>query len=297
MLYGIIEDLYNYLLEFNLKNQYILVNISLPEESFDLAFSVLMDFPFAGIEERFDELQITFDSSSYNDNIPEEIISGLKNYGVNAALNNITKVNERNWNEEYEKNTKSIIVNDRIGIAPEWKINELKNPVKIIINPKMSFGTGEHSSTKLISRLMDQTVKKDSFWIDAGTGTGILAILAVKLGAKKCYAFDNNEWSFENAKENIVLNNVQDSIKLEQKDIDEIKLPEADGIAANLFFNLIIKNLDLFYNSLKNKHGDLVLAGILSDDKNDIIGKANSYGFKLINFITEDEWIAIHLKA
>ena len=231
-----------------MKNQYLIIRLALSEEDFEIAYAVLMDFPVSGIEEHFDELSITFNKLNFSYNMPDKIIEALKSTGVNADIIEINEIDDKNWNEEYEKKTKAIIVNNKIGITPSWKIDELENPVKIKINPKMSFGTGEHASTRLIAQLMDGVVKKDSFWVDAGTGTGILAVLAVKLGAGRCYAFDNNEWSFENAQENIQLNETVSSIDLEMKDIDDIRIPEADGIAANIFFNIIINNFDKFYN-------------------------------------------------
>jgi len=160
----------------------------------------------------------------------------------------------------------------------------------------MSFGTGEHSSTRLVSRLMDGIVEKDKFWIDAGTGTGVLAILASKLGAEKILAFDNNIWSLDNAKENIELNNETDNIELVQLDIQKDEIPEADGIVANLFLHLIVESFPLFHKSLVKTNGDLIVSGVLKFDSKDLISAAEKNGFVVINQLIDEEWIGVHFK-
>jgi ribosomal protein L11 methyltransferase len=156
----------------------------------------------------------------------------------------------------------------------------------------MSFGTGQHETTRLVSRLMEKYVQPNQFWIDAGTGTGVLAILAVKLGAKSCYAFDNDIWSVENTLENIALNNVEDKIEVEQVEIDNIELPRADGIVANLFANLIIKNAPKFAKALPSS-APLLVSGILVYDKDEVISAAENAGFRFAEIIQEAEWVAI----
>ncbi|MBI5326066.1 MAG: 50S ribosomal protein L11 methyltransferase [Ignavibacteriae bacterium] len=184
-----------------------------------------------------------------------------------------------------------------MGIAPEWKISELGTKIKIAINPKMSFGTGEHSSTRLMCILAEKAIKEGSYWIDAGTGTGILAILAVRLGAGKVLAFDNNYWSIENAVENINLNNVSDKVEIKETDIDEFEFPDCDGILANLFLNLLLPSFKKFYKGLEKKKGELLVSGILIYNKDEIIKAATDAGFVIINSIVEDEWIAMHFRV
>jgi ribosomal protein L11 methyltransferase len=156
----------------------------------------------------------------------------------------------------------------------------------------MSFGTGQHETTRLVSKLMEKYVQPNQFWIDAGTGTGVLAIIAVKLGAQSCYAFDNNSWSAENAIENVELNKVQDKIRIEEVEIDEVILPTADGIVANLYANLIIANVHKFADALKIG-APLLVSGILVYDKDEVISAAQNAGFKLLEFIQEADWVAI----
>lgn len=277
--------------------KYFNVNLAIIEEQQEIALAALSDLLFEGIVQDEDMLIITFEEKNFSDELIILMKSLLSEYELDYNLVSIDSLNDKNWNEEFEKKVPAIHVSKRIGIAPTWKFDELTEDIKVKINPKMSFGTGEHSTTRLVAQLMETTVKPNTHWIDAGTGTGILAILAIKLGAKSCFAFDNYEWSVENAKENIELNEIGNEIDLQLLDIDEITLPDADGIAANIFTSMILKAMPLFYESLKNRKGELISSGILKYDRDLIVDKAIETGFELIEERIDDEWIAFHFRV
>ncbi len=186
-----------------MKTSYITIEFSIPEEYFDPAIGILSLYPICGIEEKYDYLSVTFDTNDYNENIESSIITDLKSINSNIYITNRSEIDEKNWNEEWEKSVEPVIISPKLGIAPSWRINELMTEIMIIINPKMSFGTGSHESTRLLCKLMLDVIKPHSIWIDAGTGTGLLAILAIKLGTSKVFAVDNNIWAIENASENM----------------------------------------------------------------------------------------------
>ena len=242
-----------------------------------------------------DEVVATF-SNDYWDENKAQFKDILDKSGIKASISKEETLEDKNWNEEWERKVSSIKVNDRIGIAPEWKLNELDTPIRIAINPKMSFGTGEHSTTRLMCLLAEKVIKNDTEWIDVGTGTGVLAILAVLLGAGKVLAFDNNYWSIENALENINLNKVESKVIIFESDVENFNFPDCDGIMANLFLNLLLPSFKKFYNCLYARKGDLIVSGILIYHKDEIINAAINAGFELISSITEDEWIAIHFR-
>lgn len=281
--------------ENTLKKKYVSFSIKINEEFFEMAVAMVSDLQFEGIVESYDQLTFTFDEHHWSDDLKAQILDILSIFEVSEI--NTVFLDDKNWNEEWEQNLQPIIVNERIAITPSWKKNEVNQELTLVIDPKMSFGTGHHATTRLVCRLMENEVKKDSFWIDAGTGTGVLAILAAKLGAKKCYAFDNFDWAVENSIENAIQNNVNEIITIEQADIDNIVLEECDGIAANLFLNLVLNSFDLFHKSLEKSQGPLLISGILIYDKDQVIEKGLASGFDLIETITEEEWIAFHFKA
>ncbi len=277
--------------------KFINVKFSLLEEFFPYFYVVIENYNIEGIEELFDEIIVCFQNDNWNEEVKLELLNSLKEYIPDIKIINEEVIEDKNWNEEIEQNTPIIIINNKIGIAPQWKIEQLSTDIKIIINPKMSFGTGQHSTTKLVCQLLEKNVKSGDFWIDAGTGTGVLAILAKKLGASKVFAFDYDEWSVLNARENFELNDIEGEYVIEQHDVFDISLPNCDGIVANMFLNILDKTVDKFYKALKENKGNLILSGILKYDKDYIIERYCNNNFEHIETLEEDEWVAIHLRA
>lgn len=280
-----------------MKKEYVNVIIGILEEYFDLSMSVLQDYNFCGIEERSDELIVSFEETEFDKIELDELINELKTFDKTVKLISIEKFSERNWNEEWEKHVLPVIVSDKIIITPTHRASESDAEITIVIDPKMSFGTGHHTTTRLVCKLMDGLVKPHSHWIDAGTGTGVLAILAVKLGAESVYAFDNNEWSINNAQENIIKNEVDGHIRLELADIDSLGLETCDGIAANIFLNLALPSLPKFRQAIEKNDGDLLISGIMVYDEEILLKQAKKDNLILVNKIVEDEWVAFHFKC
>ncbi len=280
-----------------MKNDYINIKIHIFEENHDLAMGVFQDYDFCGIEEDLDFLIVTFVDKVYENLDFNIIINDLQNFAPETNIISIEKISDKNWNEEWESHVQPVFVSDRITITPTHKLDEINCDIKIIIDPKMSFGTGHHTTTRIMCKLMETIVKPNSNWIDVGTGTGVLAILAIKLNAKYVYAFDNNEWSIDNAAENIYKNNVNNQVKLELADIDSAELFDCDGIAANIFLNLAVPSLSKFKKAVEKNNGDILISGIMIYDEKIILEEAEKNGLRLIQKLIEDEWLAFHFKC
>ncbi len=279
-----------------ISKNYINIYVKIYEEFYEILGSFLSDLPIAGIEEKLDEVIICVPAKDFSNKLLEKIEKIINIISPDAEIIKTEKLEDRNWNEEWEKSVVPILIDDEIAITPSWHADSINQKLKILIDPKMSFGTGHHATTRLVCRLMRNLIKPDSFWIDAGTGTGVLAILALKLGAKHVFAFDNNEWSVENSLENIKLNNVNDKIEIIKADIFSMKLPECDGIVANMYTHILTRIFPLFFNSLKESRGDLIVSGVLVYDKEELLKSASDAGFQNIAILQEDEWIAVHFK-
>ena len=279
-----------------MKNSYINIHLYIPDEFQELVYANIYDLEFSGIEEKFDEIIITFETPKFTPKFKEELLERIGAAYSGFALIKEENIEDKNWNEEWEKNVPVIEINERIAITPSWKSDNVKQALKILINPKMSFGTGDHPTTRLSCRLLEKNLSEGSFWIDVGTGTGVLAILASKLGADRVIAFDNNIWSIENAEENFILNDVQDKIELLENDIDTYIIPNCDGIVANIFLHLAKQAFPKFRDALKFTNGHLILSGILSYDDEIILESAKKYGFELIELLHEEEWSGYHFK-
>ena len=275
---------------------YILVTFSIQEEQSDLAMGVLSAYPIIGVEEGIDLITACFDQEVWLDEWATKIPAELKDFGVITAVLNKETIPDQNWNAEWEQSIDPVVVNERITIVPEWRVNEVDAPLKLIITPKMSFGTGHHATTRMMCRLVEKYVKVGDTWVDAGTGTGVLAILAAKLGAREVFAFDNNEWSIENAQENIVRNKVNAQIRLEQANLQEMHLQPCNGIAANLYRHLVIPYATEFVRAVRSG-GVILVSGILKYDADEVTAPFLAQGCTLLETLTETEWCAIALRV
>ena len=276
--------------------QYVSIICSIPEEHQDMFIGFISDVNFSGIEQSQDTMTIHFEEHSCPDDIQEHLNDIGISMQIPFSIVGIETIQQQNWNKEWEDSLDPIFVNDMIAITPEWKKDEVHHPLTIIINPQMAFGTGYHPTTRMVCRELQKWVKPNSSWIDAGCGSGVLAILTKKLGADSIYAFDNDEWSVQNTIDNCTINQV-DTINVEQADIFTVELKEVDGIAANMYRNLIIPNFHKFHNSLKLSKGMLILSGILALDADEIIQVGINAGFQHVYTNQEGDWVAITMKA
>ena len=277
-------------------DQYISLQFHVPEEHQDLLIALISELPFSGIEQSMDLISILFNQNDYDEQYVQLISDLCTHHSIDCIHRATEYIQDQNWNKDWEDSLEPIFVNERIAITPTWKLHEVHHPLTIVINPQMAFGTGYHPTTRMVCKELEDWVYPNSNWIDAGCGSGVLAILTAKLGAHSVFAFDNDEWSVQNAKDNALLNEVE-HIVVSREDIFHVSLESVDGIAANMYRNLILPNLPKFYDALCNSKGVLILSGILAIDADEIIRSAITYGFKHIKTMQEQDWVAITLRA
>lgn len=261
----------------------------------DIVTGLLWELNISGITENDNSIIVYSDSEfSISKEQIEDILQNLKSeriindFSVEQHL-----VADRNWNEEWEKNINIIKTGSRFVIKPSFR-NYIPEPGEIVItiDPKMSFGTGEHPTTKLMLQMIDKFVKDGMRVIDVGSGTAVLAIAAVMSGAASAIAIDNDQWCYENGIENCKLNKVQDKIEVKLASIENISGKNFDLIAANIQKDVLLNISDEIYDKLK-EGGTAILSGLLKDDENEINRKYYSSGFNLISKKQMDEWIAL----
>ncbi|MCH7974576.1 MAG: 50S ribosomal protein L11 methyltransferase, partial [Bacteroidetes bacterium] len=232
---------------------------------------------------------------AYNDanNIGTESITvTTENFTVKEEI-----IKNKNWNEEWEKNLKVVKISDRIVIKPSFREYEKKGDELVItIDPKMSFGTGEHATTRLVTLMLEKHLQKGDRVLDVGSGTGILTIAAVKLGAESALAIDNDDWCYENGKENCLLNNVESKIEIRNCEIAEVDEKNFPLIISNIQKNVLLSIAEEFMKRIK-LNGTLILSGLLIEDKDDIVNKYNTVGFNLIDSKQMDEWMVLVFKS
>lgn len=196
-----------------------------------------------------------------------------------------------NWNEEWEKNFSPINVENKVLIRAEFH-EPNTNLHEIIIQPKMSFGTGHHPTTHLMIQQMLAMDFQDKKVLDMGCGTSVLAIFAKQRGAGHTVAIDIDEWSVENSHENAQRNNVK--LHISQGTADSLGTETFDIILANINRNILISDIPA-YVSVLNEDGFLLLSGLCFFDVEDILQVCKEYKLTLINKQQREEWVSLLL--
>ena len=196
---------------------------------------------------------------------------------------------QTNWNAAWESNFNPITVDDRCMVrAPFHEPSGLE--YDIIIEPKMSFGTGHHATTHMMIQFILENEWKHKDILDMGCGTSVLAILAKKRGAAQVDAIDIDTWCYENSLENIERNNCSD-INVQMGDVDLLQGKEYHAIIANINRNILISQMETYSNCLQ-ENGELYLSGFLEQDLEQIKTVCNKHGGRFVEHKQRDGWIA-----
>ena len=256
-------------------------------EQSEMLIAELSQQNFEGFEEEENSLKAFIPEKDFDETVLNEIASQHK------LSFQISIIEETNWNHVWESNFEPVVVDDFVSVRAEFHAPEKNAEHEIIITPKMSFGTGHHATTYMMIQQMRDIDFKSKKVFDFGTGTGVLAILAEKLGAENVLATDNDEWSINNAMENIERNNCS-KIEIQLSSVVPTK-KKFNIILANINKNVILENLLTLKNQLLPT-GILLLSGLLVDDKEDILTATEKIKLKVFNIIERNNWLSIRLK-
>ncbi|NTU93621.1 MAG: 50S ribosomal protein L11 methyltransferase [Chlorobiaceae bacterium] len=276
-------------------HNHIELSFEIDSDLFEIYIAVLSQADIEYFLEEERRLLAYLPESEWNDAKEASIRTLLQEAFGSVPHFTATFLADRNWNAEWEAHLKPVEVSDRFLIVQQQKEFPLKpGQIVIAINPKMSFGTGYHATTRLMLRQMEELDLADRKIMDIGTGTGVLAIAARKLGNRNpILAFDNNAWAAENAVENVEENQAPE-IRVELLDAEEelaANLQEGyDLVLANINKNVIDRILPVI-----RKHApgaEVLLSGVLVYDEPWLKKLLKRLGYTAKKTIYEEEWLS-----
>jgi ribosomal protein L11 methyltransferase len=254
----------------------------------DIVTAELAELGFESFTESDEGLKAYVQEEEFDAQRLETMLHAL--FPHNKPAYKVTVIEQQNWNEEWEKNYELVMIDDFCCLRASFHAKPDNVELDILIDPKMSFGTGHHPTTVSVIRLMRDLDFTDKTVFDYGCGTGVLSIVADKLGAKSITAIDIDEWSIENSEENFRKNGME-KFDLSARPLASFAGTEYDIILANINKNIIIQNLG---NLAKiSKPGTPILfSGFFTHDLADIAEAAAPHGFTYIKHISNNEWAA-----
>lgn len=227
----------------------------------------------------------------------KDALNNLKEFGINKGAGIVTfnKVNEADWENNWKEYYKPTRVGARIVVKPIWeKYEKREHELVVELDPGMAFGTGTHETTRMCIQALEKYVDENSTVFDIGTGSGILAITAAKLKAKKAVGVDLDPVAVDSAKENVSYNNL-DNIEIKHGNLMEVIEGKANVVVANIIADVIMLLTPDVVKFL-DKDGYFISSGIIKDRALDVVNKLKQCGFDILEVNNQGEWICIVAK-
>jgi len=266
---------------------YIELSVEIPEQKeylTEILIAFLAEQEFESFSDAKGSLKAYIPENSFDENEAKML---MESYNLNFQIN---KIEQQNWNKKWEESYDPIVVDDKLAIVAPFHNQIFDTEYQILIEPKMSFGTGHHATTYMMSQLISEYSMSEASVLDMGCGTGVLGIYASMLGAVSVVAIDIDEWAYENTVENAQRNNVSNVVAI-KGDVTNIPQKTFDFVFANINLNILKKDIPK-YADYMNKGAFLFLSGFFETELNQITTLCNDYGLFFVKRIIKENWIA-----
>ena len=269
---------------------YMELQLRLSPDYTDILTAELAELGFESFVETDEGLNAYITEPDFNEKAVQELIA--KYDSQTAIAYEVSSLEKRNWNAEWERDYEPIEVASQVRVRASFHELDARFRYDIIINPKMSFGTGHHETTAMMLEQQLSLDFADKAVLDVGSGTGILAVLAAKMGARNVLAFDIEEWAVENARENAELNDCPQVTVFQGTIADVDPSNRYDLVLANINRNVLLAEIPTYTDLLKTD-GYLLVSGFYEHDAPDIQQKAIEAGLRPVRSMTNREWTSL----
>lgn len=280
---------------------YVELSIStVSEELAEIITAELAEYPFESFQTERQRGAVTL--KSY---IPQEALADCKDevdqmlVSYNVENKRYISIETQNWNAQWESNFDPVEIEGKLLIRAPFHEADPSFNMEVVIMPKMSFGTGHHSTTHLMAEWIIDIANEGGVasraLLDMGSGTGVLAIVAAKCGAAAVDAVDIDEWADENCRENIGVNGVDQIVTPYLGDLSAVATKRYDIILANINRNILLANMKEFAAAL-NEGGELLISGFLEEDIEALRAAAQQHGMSPAGERVDGGWVAMRIK-
>lgn len=263
------------------------------DEQAEILTAELADFPFEAFDGEDGELRAYIVADEY-DTFRDEIGAMLAGWEVEWSAESVA---QQNWNAEWESSFEAVDVEGepRLRIRAEHHAQAEEGVIDVVIAPRMSFGTGHHTTTALMSRAIADSALQGLRGLDMGCGTGVLAIVAVKCGAESVVAVDIDEWACDSCRDSIALSGVEPAIDVRCGSMAAAEGEKFDFVLANINRNILVDMMPSFAAVLPSG-GLLYMSGFLVEDVEVISASAAERGFNVVRELQRDGWAVVVCK-
>jgi ribosomal protein L11 methyltransferase len=265
------------------------------EDHSNILVAELLALGFESFAEEDDLLFAYIPEKQLSEQLIREIKLLLEGIEADDKEPSLELIEDQNWNALWESNYQPVRIGDECYIRAPFHDPDPSVAFEVLLRPKMAFGTAHHETTALMIEWLLENDLEDKTVLDMGSGTGILAILAVMKGAAAVTAIDNDEWAYRNALENVELNSIE-NVKLVLGDAQNLEKNEAfDLVLANINKNILLRDMGQYSDALI-KDGTIVFSGFYEEDLADISSEANKKGLIFVKTASRNNWVVAVFK-
>ncbi|UYZ58789.1 50S ribosomal protein L11 methyltransferase [Hymenobacter latericus] len=271
---------------------FIELRVTAPADLTDILVAELGEVGFDTFEDNDEGFCAYTTEDGFNQEAVSEVLAKYAAWPSGHPTADSRVITRQNWNTEWEKNFEPLVIGEQVSVRAPFHPERPDLPYDIVIMPRMSFGTGHHNTTALMIENQLTVDHQGKRVLDMGCGTGILAIMAVHLGANYVLAVDVEPWTAENAADNAQENHVQDKVEASLGDISALEGEEPfDIILANINRNVLLEDMGAYYRYLR-PGGPILFSGFYEEDMHLIREAAEKEGFRYQSMRTRNDWVS-----